>query len=992
MIVLLITRGYSFQLTSGKFSHVTGSYGFHSSACCRFEHITRANDHWIGEVVRAMRSKLPGSSEKTLRKWLKKIFAGGPYNDFKACLGQLEKANGGRSLNTKTRAMIVQMMQAGCFSFEGLPPSRFAAHFSPDELRFKPHLKRGGHKPTLASSDAAPLPNPEPLSADNTEPSTAATEATTSPTEASGTAASAPSTAPTIGIAVSNENLRPLLYVIAFFMTHAPPYDSSVGRDDFLANTILPNYENTRQPFHFLPAPFTRRAPSPLAYATLMCTLRLHDPTLWPDSGHLRCPTCGYDLVPVGEADKRSSWSDDFRRILDGTGLTHFMVSRKLICKGEGKGRNGTSAATKFHRISSFDDDVVKQLGPCGQEVTRRCFGLRKRKVTYAPPLLDRIFDVSASAVSVNHFAQETQLVQGSHEDSIGIMLAGHQLKYKADRLRQTTLSSWVISNPPSASSTLSATASTSTAAVGSSTERIEIQPIASMGPLDGSLSAQVLKDVADTVVAPIVPELMVSLVITIAWILAQLAMDHTFQSVKKQSEDLYAACLTMRANATGAIMAWMTESTANVDVTDMLQLIVSINRPLQLSKLQKVLGKLSTSATRLDGFTSDEQFALSYLEHYCLVRIYKAAGHQMVQKLRFTQAELEEISSVPLETLYLDNCCHLRNAVHSACPELLLQLPPVERATRVRMIDPLCTKGYSISPMVPPSDDQPEASPLFSLRPTTFSRSLDIEMAGAISKLMALLTSNCICFDLEWEAGSSTGVTAIILAGVARSAGMREDVTIAVNVFGATAATFESEPTLKTIKSFFASPNCQKYGFSIGNDRTRLEQLGFVLRQVTDLAAHQQVKGLGSKKRSLASRAQAVFRQWHEMGVVESVLAVSKGSESTTFASQRFSPAQWRYCHYDGFLTHVVAAFVDNRLKLDFDSLQRRRAVLATKYNLDQSAWTASPNSDTSADDDDHADDHEPNVQATDGQVATHVDLSAGVKGDIFHAVGSMP
>lgn len=776
-----------------------------------------------------------------------------------------------------------------------------------------------------------------------------------------------------------------------------------VSREEHLCTTVLPNYMATGEPFHFLPAAFTKPEPDPLAYATLGSSICLHDLGAWPDTPQLICPQCKHPLQPVSDPHKRSAWTQDFRRILDGTAVVRFMVSRRLICHGDEKSRRGDSAASKFHYINSFDDRVVSQLGPCGREVSQRCFGLCKQKTTYAPPLLDRIFDVAASAVSVNHYSEETALIQSSHEDSIGIMLAAHQLQAAAPRLKQTTLSF------------------TTTSAPKKTKLKVAIAPIADMGVLNSYLSPQVIADIIRTVVSPLQPELIASLLTIFARHTSVLAMDHTFKSASKQCTDLYGACLTMRSNTSGAMLTWLTESTATVDMTDMMQLVVKLSSALQLEPLKAVLAKLPQSEPLpLASLNDDEQFALSYLCHHSVVSISKAAGGLMVRRLRqLSDEELSELASEPLRTAYFDNCCHVRAAMLSACPHMLHQLPLLQRAEQVRLIDPVCTDVYSMSPlqMDASASRPPQSSPICQLSPSSYKDpSLKSKAVVAAEMLNDLLKMDCLCFDLEWEPGSAAGLTAIICAGVVVRGSLRRDVTIAVNVFGAEAKDYNEHPVLANIKRAFANEQCRKYGFYVGNDRKRLQQLEFELANVLDLSTHKDIKSLPSTSRTLAARAQAVLQKLHAQGALKSPIAVSKGGESTTFASSRFSPAQWRYCHYDGFLTHVVASFVDDRLCLDLAALERRKLAIAQKYKLDPNALEprdttppvaggddrgavdadADDAAATAADDEDGDDERADNgaTEEADGEPSDDatetlpVDVTAGVREDHFHAV----
>jgi hypothetical protein len=558
-------------------------------------------------------------------------------------------------------------------------------------------------------------------------------------------------------------------------------------------------------------------------------------------------------------------------------------------------------------------------------------------------------------------------MLQSSHEDSIGIMLAAHQIRVSGTRLVQTTLS-WGksgVSKPPKT--------------------KFTVEPIADMGTLNAKLSPNVIKDVLDTVVKPLEPEITASLLTLFARYSSVLAMDHTFKSASKQCTDIYSACLTMRSNVSGALLTWLTESTATVDMTDMVQLVVKLSTAIQRAQLEKVLEKVTPAAVELQSCSADEQFALSYLAQSYIVSIKKGPRGLMVKRLRQpTHEELAELASDPLDTIFVDNCCHVRTAMLNACPHLLLQLPVKERAEHVKLIEPVSSDGFQLSPLRLACEHiaTPAPSPLFHLKASSYKiPSQHSPEAIAQSNLDALLGCQSLCFDLEWEPGSADGLAAIILAGTVTSGTQRTDVAITVNVFGALPRHFADNPLLAKIKAVFADPSCTKYGFSIGNDKARLHGLDFKLENLVDLATHPAVKALPvkDKRRTLAYRAQAVLDKQYADNVLQAPIAVSKGGESTTFTSSRFSPAQWRYCHYDGFLTHVVASLVDDNLKLNSVALERRRIAIALKYDIDSSLLYPSVNS--------AGDQGVPgsnNLPA----VALNVDKSAGVKGDLYHGV----
>eukprot|EP00045_Choanoeca_perplexa_P022697 m.10369 g.10369 ORF g.10369 m.10369 type:complete len:1366 (+) comp9636_c0_seq3:37-4134(+) len=674
----------------------------------------------------------------------------------------------------------------------------------------------------------------------------------------------------------------------------------------------------------FAPKAYGFKTPDPINYAMSDTIIHLFSPLDIPatSSFTIRCPSrgCSGTLKNL-ETDPtvRKGWSKRMRCVVDGHAAPTYLISRLLVCSD-----------CSAHSFQANTPQMLAVYPEFVQQIFTQRFGATRVKKNYSTDFQGRLFDSAACHRSIKSMSDEHNGAVFRHQERVNILFVQHQLADKVGRTQRTL---------------------TEYFQVGGCKPRIDVKALeAQWGPVsrlvkystgtidsfdanDATLSAKAFSDMLCACMASLRPRLQVALLINVVLHAVALGADHTFKIVSKGSgSDVYGAMLTIRSNASGAVVSFFVESTTMAEVGQQFKNIALLNDALQEETLKKVAG-LFDEPRAIESLSCPlDRFTATYLRH-CELLVSQEDGLYQATDGNFTK-----VAALPLQIIYFDNCCQARNTITASCPQLVKSLPLAKQL----QLAPVLPRVFLLEPLKAIEKDLPNTVQCGFVFQAP--ESLNQAHAEALGRLLA---KDAFAFDLEWDTGSGH-VTAFILAGVIVMDGAEVNTVFVVNTYGAQRGTFEHANTLLgKIKAAFEDQTKSKFGFCIGNDLKKLESLGFKLSSIHDLNRDPAVcklkvpKGEGSNRLNvLAGRAASKLV---DTKVLQHPIVIPKGPESTSFNQAVFSPNMVVYAGCDGAATHILAAFVKatDCCWKEYDDGYRMRLATAAADGTDEDKAT---------------------------------------------------
>ena len=552
-----------------------------------------------------------------------------------------------------------------------------------------------------------------------------------------------------------------------------------------------------------------------------------------------------------------------------------------------------------MHCYQANSNTVMASYPDFVREIFSHRFGISKPKKNYSTDFQGRLFDAAGSHRSIKSVSDEHNGAVYRHQERINLIFVHHQLADKVSRTQRTITEYFDLPKGHTAMNVKALEASWGPVKrlLSYSTGTID-----SFDANDPTLSTKAFSDILCACMSSLRPRLQVALLINVALHAVSLGADHTFKIMSKGSgADVYGAMLTIRSNASGAVVSFFVESTGMADVGQQLRNIALLNDALQESNLRRVASLFQVPMLITSLACPFDRFAATYLRH-CKLLVLQDDGLYLA-----VDGDFKRFAALALKVTYLDNCCQARSAVQASCPQLFKYLPLKQQLEAA----PVLPKVILIEPLKTPEKEPPQDVQCG----FTFQAPQACCQADE-SALDRLLAKPAIAFDLEWDTGSGD-ITAFIVAGVVVLDGVKANAVFVINTYGAQPASYDLPNTvLSRIKTAFQDQVKLKYGFCISNDLKKLRHAGFTVadESFSDLNDDPKIRQLRAPKGKGANRLNVLAMRASEELVktktLKHAITIPKGSESTSFNQAVFSPSMMVYAGCDGAATHILAAY----------------------------------------------------------------------------------
>lgn len=423
------------------------------------------------------------------------------------------------------------------------------------------------------------------------------------------------------------------------------------------------------------PKAYGFKTPDAINYVLMDTLVHFFSPLDIPavNSDSVRCPMegctgCLKNQNPT--ATERGAWQKRMRTVVDGRAGKTYMVSRMLVC-----------TITNAHVFQANSNRVMPQYPPFVQDIFRHRFGLSCQKQNYTADFEGRVLEAAASHRSMQSMADEHNGAVYRHKERANLLFVQHQLADSQSR-SQRTLDEYF--------------GSASGVNLQLDVRALELEwgpryrlktyttgAIESFDRNTASMSINTFSNFFSSAMVSLRPQLQVALLINVVLYAISLGLDHTFKILLKGAgTDAYSAMLTIRSNASGAIVSFFVESTSMAEVGKQLQNICLLNEALQFDNLKRVAA-LFEVAQGIDGLSDPlDRFAATYLRH-CHIIVPNVNGYKLAE-----DADIQPFAAQPMTVAYFDNCCQARNTMLASCPRLV-QNQTLEKQLEIQPILP---------------------------------------------------------------------------------------------------------------------------------------------------------------------------------------------------------------------------------------------------------------------------------------------------------------